>query len=243
MSLKHGLLGFLSEQEMSGYDLEKLFRSSIGHFWNAKISQVYRDLHAMERTGWVQSSKVIQTDKPNKRVFRITDAGRKELENWLITYDVKNDFQIRIGILMRMFFAAKRPKEETIALLERFRSACYDAIDPLNNINKEFDSCDIQSMEMFYSRTTLSYGAKYYQMQIDWCTETIEKLQKMAAKRKVLIKRNWRSYHEHKNKKEAYRFSHCTFLCRHCGYCGRGNHNNDLTCKHPDKRHGNQPIR
>lgn len=49
MSLKHGILGFLSEQEMSGYNLEKLFSGSVGYFWSAKISQVYRDLHSMEK--------------------------------------------------------------------------------------------------------------------------------------------------------------------------------------------------
>jgi DNA-binding PadR family transcriptional regulator len=177
MSLKHGILGFLSEQEMSGYDLEKIFSSSIGHFWSAKISQVYRDLHTMEKTGWVQSSEVIQSGKPNKKVFRITDAGHEELEKWLIHYDTKNDFEIRMGILMRMFFAAKRPKEETIALLERFRMACHKAIDTLNNVDKELGCYDLEAMEMLYTKTTLSYGEKYYSMQIEWCTETIEKLQ------------------------------------------------------------------
>ena len=177
--MKHGLLGFLSGQEMSGYDLEKTFSNSIGFFWSAKISQVYRDLHAMEKAGWVQSSEIVQTGKPNKRVFRITDEGREELENWLIKYDMKNDFEIRVGILMRMYFAAKRPKEESIALLEQFRMNCQKAIDALNNVYKELESAGIESMEMQCSEITLSYGEKYYNMQIEWCTETIEKLRNM----------------------------------------------------------------
>ena len=177
MSLKHGLLGFLSEQEWSGYDLEKLFRSSIGFFWNAKISQVYRDLHTMEDMGWVQSREVIQVGRPNKKVFMITDTGRKELDNWLINYSIENDFEVRIGILMRMFFAAKRPKEETIALLERFSIACREARSTLGSIHKELESFDAESARVLYSKATLSYGDKYYQMQIDWCTETIKKLQ------------------------------------------------------------------
>jgi len=176
MSLKHGLLGFLSEQELSGYDLEKLFSNSIGFFWSAKISQVYRDLHAMEKSGWVQSREVIQTGKPNKKVFSVTEAGCKELENWLIHYDMKNDFEVRVSILMRMFFAAIRPKEETIELLERFRAECQKTIEKLSNVYEELGCYDLGSMDMLYTKTTLSYGEKYYNMQIEWCTETIEKL-------------------------------------------------------------------
>jgi len=177
MSLKHGLLGFLSEQEMSGYDLEKLFSNSIGFFWSAKISQVYRDLHTMEKTGWVQSKEIIQTGKPNKKVFRITEAGCEELDRWIIHYDMKHDFEVRVGILMRMFFAAKRPKEESIALLERFRGACQKTIGRLNNVQEELECYDLEAMQLLYTKTTLSYGEKYYNMQIAWCTETIEKLQ------------------------------------------------------------------
>jgi len=177
MSLKHGLLGFLSEQEMSGYDLEKLFSSSIGFFWNAKISQIYRDLHAMESLGWVQSNDILQTDRPNKKIFRITDSGHKELENWLVNYNIKNDFEIRLGILMRMYFAAKIPKEKTIMLLKQFRMDCHKAIESLRNADEQLNCCNAESMEMLYTKTTLSYGKKYYAMQVEWCTEIIDKLQ------------------------------------------------------------------
>ena len=176
MSLKHGLLGFLSWQEMSGYDLEKLFSNSIGFFWSAKISQVYRDLHAMETAGWVQSNEVIQTGKPNKKVFHITEPGRAELDRWLLHYDMRHDFEVRVGILMRMFFAAKRPKEESIALLERFRAGCQQAIDTLECVDQGLACADIESMQLLYAKATLSYGENYYKMQMAWCTETIENL-------------------------------------------------------------------
>ena len=179
MSLKYGLLGFLSECEMSGYDLEKLFRNSIGRFWNAKISQVYRELHTMEKAGWLLSTEVVQADRPNKKLFRITDAGHEALESWLIHYDIRHDFEVRIGILMRVFFAAKRPKEETIALLERFRTACHHATSTLNSVDKELECYDMKSMELLCAESTLSFGKKYYNMQAEWCTETIERLQSM----------------------------------------------------------------
>ena len=179
MSLKHGLLGFLSGSEYSGYDLEKMFRSSLVFFWNAKISQVYRDLHAMERQGWVESIEVIQRDRPSKKVYRITDSGQGELQDWLTNYDTVNDFEVRVGILMRMFFAAKRPTEETIALLEQFCITCRRVMETLQGVLEEVRLCAPKTMDALYSQTTLSYGLKYYQMQIDWCNETITLLKNL----------------------------------------------------------------
>ena len=180
MSLKHGLLAFLSEQEMSGYDLEKRFKGSIGHFWSAKMSQVYRDLRTMEKANWVESKQIIQLNKPNKKVFNLTDAGREELNDWLVNYSVKNDFEIRKGILMRLYFAGKIPKEKTISLLENFSDKCHHILKELTVVDQELETCD-PSIELLYSRSTLSYGRMYYQMQIEWCKETIEKLKKGSS--------------------------------------------------------------
>ena len=171
MSLKHGLLGFLSAQEMSGYDLEKYFRESVGFFWSAKISQVYRELHKMEELGWLLSKEVMQSGKPNKKIFSITEDGRAQLDKWLINYDMKQDFEARVGILIRMFFAANRPKEESIALLERYRDTCQMVLEQLQGIN--LDDKELTAMQVASIQSTLLYGRKNYQMQVQWADETI----------------------------------------------------------------------
>lgn len=83
MSLKHGLLGLLNYGSMTGYELDKIFRDSLSFFWQAKTSQIYRELDTMECHGWLTSERIIQNDKPNKRVYTITDSGKEELGNWL----------------------------------------------------------------------------------------------------------------------------------------------------------------
>ena len=77
MSLKHGLLGLVSsEGSMTGYELDKFFKNSLNYFWQAKTSQIYRELKAMEDLGWLTSERVIQEDKPNKKVYSITAEGK-----------------------------------------------------------------------------------------------------------------------------------------------------------------------
>jgi DNA-binding PadR family transcriptional regulator len=164
---------------MSGYDLEKRFSRSIGHFWSAKISQIYRDLHTMENSCWVKSEKILQTDRPNKKIFEITDAGKAELENWLADLEIKSDFDIRLSFLMRMYFASKMPANKTIELLELIRKNCCIAIDSLTAANIELERYDLE--EVFFIKTTVAYGEKYYKMQIEWCDETIEKIHKRSS--------------------------------------------------------------
>ncbi|MDR2589569.1 MAG: PadR family transcriptional regulator, partial [Oscillospiraceae bacterium] len=84
MSLKHGLLGLLNyDGPMTGYDLDKEFKRSLGYFWYAKQQQIYRELDEMEIKGWLTSERVIQNEKPNKRVYSITEDGKTEFVDWL----------------------------------------------------------------------------------------------------------------------------------------------------------------
>ena len=41
MPLKHAILGLLNYAEMTGYDIDRYFKSSIAFFWHAQTSQIY----------------------------------------------------------------------------------------------------------------------------------------------------------------------------------------------------------
>ncbi len=79
MSLKHGLLGFLSYGPRTGYDLSKLFFEPL----RPSLSQIYRKLNMMAEEGLVECERVDQEKLPNKNVFTITDKGIDELKRWL----------------------------------------------------------------------------------------------------------------------------------------------------------------
>ncbi len=119
MTLQYGLLGLLTYQDATGYDLSKLFRGSLNFFWHAQNSQIYRELGRLEERGLVVSRNVIQSDRPNKKVYSITDLGRKEFSDWLSEAKVEIE-NPHIAMLMRVFFGSDDP-EATIKLLRDFR--------------------------------------------------------------------------------------------------------------------------
>lgn len=82
MSLRHALLGFLGTAPASGYELAREFGESMGWFWYASHSQIYPELHRLEREGLVASSDATAGGR-RKRVYRLTGSGDAELRAWL----------------------------------------------------------------------------------------------------------------------------------------------------------------
>ena len=83
MSLDHAILGFLNYHPYSGYDLKKIFDTSVQHFWSADQSQIYRTLNRLTKQGFAEMEKIPQDDRPDRKVYHITEAGRSELLQWL----------------------------------------------------------------------------------------------------------------------------------------------------------------
>lgn len=115
MSLRNALLGFLNYGPMTGYELKKVFDATIAHFWSAELSQIYPTLKRLEGEGLVDMEVQVQDDRPNRKVYSITEDGRRELIDWLATPpDVD---AVRDPMLINVFFGASLPKEELIAVL------------------------------------------------------------------------------------------------------------------------------
>ncbi|MCL2415912.1 MAG: PadR family transcriptional regulator [Defluviitaleaceae bacterium] len=126
MSLRHGLLGLLNYEPMTGYELDKEFKESLAHFWQAKPQQIYRELNAMEKNGWLVSERVPQEDRPNRRVYTITDKGKAEFLDWLSSpnEDIQNATRVKSVFFMRLFFAGETSREQAFELLYAYREQC-----------------------------------------------------------------------------------------------------------------------
>src|SRR5215813_8418841 len=104
MSLMHAILGFLSHKAQTGYDLKtEAFDDSVAYFWPADQAQIYRTLDKLTEQGLVECHIEIQQDRPNRKVYSITESGNNELTRWL------NEFQTppvyREPFLIQLFFA------------------------------------------------------------------------------------------------------------------------------------------
>jgi DNA-binding PadR family transcriptional regulator len=83
LSVRHALLGLLSEGPKYGLQLREEFEAATGEVWPLNIGQVYTTLQRLERDGLVESDGA-GDDGPQKG-FRITSQGAGELARWLRT--------------------------------------------------------------------------------------------------------------------------------------------------------------
>ena len=118
MSLAYVMLGLLWQQERTGYDLKtECFDDCIAHLWQADQAQIYRTLDKLEAKGWLVCTVEIQHDRPNRKVFRITETGKAAFTQWLQTHQPLPI--LREPLLAQLYFAAQLPDKAIVHLLEQ----------------------------------------------------------------------------------------------------------------------------
>ena len=122
MSLEHALLGFLNYHPYTGYDLKKIFDTSVRHFWPADQSQIYRTLNLLTDEGYVEMEKVPQEDRPDRKVYHITDTGRAQLKKWLSGPPPLSS--ARSAPLIQVFFPGNYPMKKHWQNLKSMQRSC-----------------------------------------------------------------------------------------------------------------------
>jgi DNA-binding PadR family transcriptional regulator len=105
MSVRHALLGLLSEGSKYGNQLREEFEARTGEVWPLNVGQVYTTLARLERDGLAESDDSEQ-DSQHKR-YRITSAGQEELARWLstppdLTAPPRDEMVIKVLVAMRL---------------------------------------------------------------------------------------------------------------------------------------------
>src|SRR5262245_24090110 len=67
----------------SGYDLKNEFEQGTRYFWAAELSQIYPTLNRLEERGWLSSRTEASARGPERRVYKRTAKGEKELFQWI----------------------------------------------------------------------------------------------------------------------------------------------------------------
>ena len=73
------ILGALSDGPLHGYAIVKRLKQSSGGLLKLGEGQLYPALHRLEKSGMVTAVWDQQEGKPSRRVYDLTDVGRKEL--------------------------------------------------------------------------------------------------------------------------------------------------------------------
>jgi DNA-binding PadR family transcriptional regulator len=78
------LLALLAKDASHGYELRARLQLALGPLADAlNAGQVYVTLTRLEKAGLVSSERVGQADRPDRKVYELTAAGRARVMEWL----------------------------------------------------------------------------------------------------------------------------------------------------------------
>ncbi|HLI88066.1 MAG TPA: PadR family transcriptional regulator [Ktedonobacteraceae bacterium] len=120
-TLRYIILGLLWARPMSGYDIKLAFDRAIASYWNAGNSQIYTTLKGLSQAGLVEAELVVQTTRPNRKVYRLTAAGQAELDRWL-QEQVPERFN-KDEFLTKLFFCGETSDEVALCHLREHRES------------------------------------------------------------------------------------------------------------------------
>lgn len=160
------MLGLLSICPMSGYDLHQAVARSIAHFWPISKSQVYAELSRLERLGMIVGTDVRQKRLPDKRVFRLTEAGAEALDRWLSDTPA-GPLQMRIPFLLKALLGHRRPPGATSALLREVRAGAAEEARRFARFGEVLESAP----GTCYARITVLFGRKIAEAMAEWADE------------------------------------------------------------------------
>jgi PadR family transcriptional regulator, regulatory protein AphA len=116
MSLRFALLGLLSDQSMSGYDLTKRFEKSMGNVWPARHSQIYPELNKLNKEGLIE---IVAEGPRGRKEYQATESGRAAVHQWLT--EIPTDWSFRSEPMLRSFFLWMLTPAEARTYLRDYR--------------------------------------------------------------------------------------------------------------------------
>ncbi|MFD2370694.1 PadR family transcriptional regulator [Brevibacillus sp. GCM10020057] len=176
-TLAYGLLGLVARTPSSGYDL----MLQLQPYWQAKHSQIYPLLAKLEHNGYMQFTRVHQTDRPDKKVYSITEKGKTALKLWLA--EPTAEPVARDELVLKACCLSFADARTSRALFHERIDHCREQLQMYQHIMQEIEqqsegSPNDPSHPSFGDYILLSWGCRRMQEDIKWCEWVLELLEK-----------------------------------------------------------------
>lgn len=171
MPIHHAVLALLDDSPSYGYELKGEFEAAVGPQWGElNIGHLYQVLDRLIRDGLASKRAVPQQDRPDKVVYRITAAGRRELASWLETPHVRTGY--RDDFFLKLVAAARLGREPLERLLHLQRETYLNELATLKQLQTQEADDEIVALLLQAAQLTAEAGLRL----VDTATERSENL-------------------------------------------------------------------
>jgi DNA-binding PadR family transcriptional regulator len=186
LSLRHATLASLLDGEASGYELTKRMDVSVANFWHALPTQIYAELRRLEEEGLVAGEEVAQERRPNKRVYSVTDEGRRELEKF--TRKAPKPIAIKDELLIQIQAADVGDAEAVAAAIDERRAFAEIRLAVFDGLVRDFlrgrdEATFLRTARRVGPYLNLRRGRDFERENIAWYGVAADALRDRAARR------------------------------------------------------------
>ena len=164
------LLALLTRGPAHGYELKQDLEKLLGAAYpQPNVGQIYVTLGRLEKAGLIAGEDVEQSGRPNKRTYRLTEAGHEAVRAW---YDETTiEPRVRDEFFMKVALAPQSGLADPIALINKQRRQYLNTMRDLSKLAATEDR------DNKVSQLLIEGAMLHLQADLDWlerCQEELE---------------------------------------------------------------------
>lgn len=168
------LLGLLSLEPQTGYDLRKTAEASLGAFWHEGFAQVYASLDYFEHQALARVVEA-ETGARRRRVYEITPRGDEVFQQWLERPVEAHDYR-RHELLVKVFFGRRLAPAVLRGHLEAYVQVQAQWRQGLEALATRITEENHGLPDLPYWLATVDHGASLGRALEDWGLRTLRSL-------------------------------------------------------------------
>jgi DNA-binding PadR family transcriptional regulator len=178
---QYAILGLLTIQPMSGYDLGKTLRETLSFFWTESNGQLYPSLRKLAAQKLIAPVSARQSGKRARQKYALTPSGRKHLRQWLA--EPPQMQPVRNELALKLYLGRSAPPGALARHIESFQHRHEEALRAFMRLRECVPKENPDSPHLNYWMLCLERGIGLRQVELDWCSSTLKALA-AAPKRK-----------------------------------------------------------
>lgn len=172
------LLALLAKEPAHGYQLKARLEQTFGDAYpSPNIGQIYLTLQRMERAGLVRSQDVVQSTRPNKRVYELTQAGQEAVATW--ADEPSEGPRVRDDFFMKLVLGPLAGVTDQLSLINRQRRHYMTQMRSLSSLVEEAEDArteDGKAEDNKIGRLLIEGAMLHLQADLDWLERCQEEL-------------------------------------------------------------------
>ncbi|BDM69279.1 PadR family transcriptional regulator [Streptomyces nigrescens] len=164
------LLALLVSGPAHGYELKQALENLLGAAYpQPNVGQIYVTLSRLEKAGLIEGEDVEQSDRPNKRIYRITAAGREAVDVWFD--EATAEPRVRDEFFMKLAVATQTGTADRIVLINKQRRQYLNTMRDLSKL------AAVEDRGNPIAQLLIEGAMLHLQADLDWlerCQEELE---------------------------------------------------------------------